>query len=69
MYLIKFPFTKTVRVFLHPTIDLKNPLQILFWNFRLFKGVLKILENVQEKLLWSSFKQIAILQIIACSLT
>ena len=50
MYVIEFPFTKTARVFLHPTIDLKNPLQILFWSFRLFKGVLKILENVQEKL-------------------
>ena len=50
MYVIEFPFTKTERVFLHPTIDLKNPLQILFWSFRLFKGVLKILEIVQEKL-------------------
>ena len=31
-------------------MDLKNPLQILFWSCRLFKGVLKMLENVQEKL-------------------
>ena len=42
MYVIDF--------ILQPTIDLKSPLQMLLWSCGFFKGVLKILENVQEKL-------------------
>ena len=50
IYVIEFPFNKIVRVYSTVYYRLKNPLQILFWSCRLFKGVLKILENVQEKL-------------------
>ena len=49
MYVIEFPFIKLQEFILQPTINLKNSLQILFWSCRLF-NVLKILENVQEKL-------------------
>ena len=50
MYVIEFPFNKIVRLYPTAYYRLKNPLQILFWSCRLFKGVLKILENVEEKL-------------------
>ena len=50
MYVIEFPFNKIVRLYFTAYYRLKNPLQILFWGCRLFKGNLKILENVQEKL-------------------
>ena len=45
MYAIEFPFNKIVRVY----ITAYYLLQLLFWSCRFFKGVLKILENVQEK--------------------
>ena len=50
MHVIEFPFNKIVRLYATAYYLLKNPLQILSWGCRLFKGVLKILENVQEKL-------------------
>ena len=50
MYVIGLPFTKIVRVYSTAYYRLKNPLQIPFWSYRLFKAVLKILENVREKL-------------------
>ena len=43
MYVIEFPFNKIVRLY-------STAYYRLFWGCRLFKGVLKILENVQEKL-------------------
>ena len=42
MYVIEFPFNKIVRLYSTAYYRLKNPLQILFWGCRLFKGVLKI---------------------------
>ena len=50
MYVIEFPFNKIVRLYSTAYYRIKNSLQILFWSCRLFKGVLKIFENVQEKL-------------------
>ena len=50
MYVIEFPFNKIVRLYSTAYYRLKYPLQILLWSCRLFKGVLKILEKVQEKL-------------------
>ena len=50
MYVIEFPFNKIVRLYTTAYYRLKNPLQTFFWSCRLFKGVLEILENVQEKL-------------------
>ena len=50
MYVIEFPFNKIVRLYSTAYYQLKNPLQIPFWSCRLFKGVLKILENFQVKL-------------------
>ena len=47
MHVIEFPFNKIVRLYSTAYYRLKNPLQILVWGCRLFKGVLKILENVQ----------------------
>ena len=50
MYVIELPFNKIIRVFtLQPTIVLKIQPQIVFWSCRIFKGVLKIFENVREK--------------------
>ena len=43
MYVIEFPFDKIVRLY-------STAYYRLFWGCRLFKGVLKILENVQKKL-------------------
>ena len=43
MYVIEFPFNKIVRLY-------STAYYRLFWSCRHFKGVLKILENVQEKL-------------------
>ena len=51
MHVTEFPFNKIVRLYSAAYYRLiKNPLQILFWSCRLLKGVLKTLENVQEKL-------------------
>ena len=50
MYVIEFPFTKIVRVYSTAYYRFKKPLQIPFWSSRFFKGVLKIMENVREKL-------------------
>ena len=50
MYVIEFPFKKIVRLYTTAYYRLKNPLQTFFWSCRLFKGVLKILQNVQENL-------------------
>ena len=47
MCVIEFPFNKIVRLYSTAYYRLKNPLQILFWGCRPFKGVLKILGNVQ----------------------
>ena len=47
MYVIEFPFNKIVRLYSTAYYRLKNLLQILVWGCGLFKGVLKILENVQ----------------------
>ena len=49
MYVIEFPFNKIVRLY-------STAYYRLFWGCRLFKGVLKILENVQEKLCYGAFK-------------
>ena len=63
MYVIEFPFNKIVRLY-------STAYYRLFWGCRLFKGVLKILENVQEKLCYGVlFKQISSLQITASNLT
>ena len=50
MYVIEFPFNKIVRLYYTVHYRLKNPLQTFFWSCRIFRGVFKILENVQEKL-------------------
>ena len=50
MHVIELPFNKIVRLYTTAYYRLKNPLQTFFWSCRLLKGVLKILENVQEKL-------------------
>ena len=49
LYVIEFSFKKIVRLHSTAYYRIKNPLQILFWSCRLFKGVLKLLENLQEK--------------------
>ena len=49
LYVIEFSFKKIVRLHSTAYYRIKNPLQILFWSCRLFKDVLKLLENFQEK--------------------
>ena len=55
MYIIEFPFNKIVRLYSTAYYRIKNSLQILFWSCRLFKGVLKIFENVQENFVMEFF--------------
>ena len=50
MYVQSSLLVKIVRLYSTAYYRLKNPLWILFLSCSLFKGVLKILENVQEKL-------------------
>ena len=49
MYVTEFPFSKIVRLHFTVHYQIKKS-TILFWSCGLFKGVLKILDNVQEKL-------------------
>ena len=50
MYVIEFLFNKIGKLYSTAYYRLKNQLQILVCGCRVFKGVLKILKNVQEKL-------------------
>ena len=50
MYVIEFPFNKIVRVYSKAYYRLKKSPTDTFLELLVFKGVLKILENAQEKL-------------------
>ena len=45
MYVIEFPFTKTVRVYSTAYYQQKKSTTDTFLELQVFKGVLKILEN------------------------